>query len=435
MKKIGLLLFVLIHMASVVFTQQRIQTLSNDGAWCWFSAPGAIYRHNGANEIVTGWITSDGTLQSAILNLENGEKQIQTVTPQMDKDDHANPAFVELDNKEVLMMYSKHYDQKVRVNRLTPNEGVLNFSPTVTHDIFDAEELKRYPNKRVTYANPAVLSKEKGRLYCFGRWTGFKPNMAWSDDDGHTFSKSKVFISNEIFKNTNRPYVRYCSDGQSKIHIVFTDGHPRDEATNSVYYAYYEKGAFWKADGTKICDMKDIPFEPKDATVVYKATKEKGRAWVYDIAVDKKDRPVILYARYPEETEHLYHYTAFDGAKWIDNQICNAGKWFPQTPEGKTEPEPHYSAGMTFYPLKPGTIYLSRNVDGIFEIEKRETKDKGQSWDVTPVTQNSEYDNVRPMVPKNMKKGDKTVLLWMVNKKYIHYTNFDTRIDYIIENQ
>ena len=434
MKQLILLIICIFQLSVISAQQQNIKTLINDGAWCWFSAPGAIYRHNAVNnEVITGWITSDGTLQAATLNLDNGNKEVQTVTSKLDKDDHANPAFVELKSKEVLMLYSKHFDQRVRDNHLLANSKTLNFGKTIEHDIFDKEELKRYPNKRVTYANPAVLSKEKGRLYCFGRWTGFKPNIAWSDDDGQTFTKSKVFISDKVFSTTNRPYVRYYCDGKSKIHIVFTDGHPRDEKTNSVYYACYEKGAFWRADGTKIGDMEHIPFEPKDATVVYKANEKTGRAWVYDISADKKGRPVILYARYPQETQHLYHYAAFDGAKWIDTEICNSGKWFPQTPEGKTEPEPHYSAGMTFNPLHPGTIYLSREVNGIFEIEKRVTQNRGVSWDVTPITKNSKYDNVRPIVPKNMTKKDRPVVMWMVNRKYVHYTNYDTRIDYWID--
>ncbi len=415
--------------------QSNIKTLSDDGAWCWFSAPAAIYRHNKvANEVITGWITSDGTLQTALLNLNTGKNEIQTITAQLDKDDHANPAFVELKNKEILMFYSKHYDQKVRVNHLSANSKTLNFGKTIEHDIYDEDELKRYPYKRVTYANPAVLSAEKGRLYCFGRWTGFKPNIAWSDDNGQSFTKSKVFISNKKFSNTNRPYVRYYSDSKSKVHLVFTDGHPRDEASNSIYYACYEKGAFWKADGTKICDMKDIPFEPMDATIIYKANAKDGRAWVYDIAADKKGRPVVLYTRYPKETEHLYHYAAYDGDKWIDTEICHSGKWFPQTPEGKKEPEPHYSAGMTFNPYEPGTIYLSREVNGVFEIEKRVTQNNGITWDITPITQNSKYDNVRPVVPKNMMKKDKPVVMWMVNRKYVYYTNFDTRIDYWVDN-
>ncbi|WP_167610818.1 BNR-4 repeat-containing protein [Maribellus sediminis] len=428
-------IIVLVLFFSAAGAQNNIQTLSDDGAWCWFSGPRAIYTHNGNSAIVTGWITKNGSLQSGILNYKTGEIQTQTITPELEKDDHANPAFVELANKDVLLFCAKHYDHKVRVNRLEAEAVSKGFGETVEHDIYDEEELKNYPYKRVTYANPVALSEENNRIYCFGRWTGYKPNITWSDDNGESFLKSKVFITNIPYDGNNRPYVCYFSDGKSKIHILFTDGHPRNEPLNSVYYACYEKGAFWKADGTKICDMKDIPFEPKDASVVYQATEENGRAWIYDIAQDKKGRPVVLYARYPEETQHLYHYAIYDGKTWVDNEICNSGKWFPQTQEGKTEPEPHYSAGMSFNPLNPEIIYLSRNVNGTFEIEKRETKNMGKSWKVTPITQNSEYDNVRPVVPKNMKKGDVPVVLWMVNKKYIHYTNFDTKIDYFVDKK
>ena len=36
------------------------------------------------------------------------------------------------------------------------------------------------------------LTEENNRIYCFGRWTGFKPNMTWSDDQGKTFSKKTI---------------------------------------------------------------------------------------------------------------------------------------------------------------------------------------------------------------------------------------------------
>ncbi len=438
MKKVSLIMSLMMGILlsfNFVEAQNKPETLSEDAAWCWFSGPRAIYRHNGNAEIVTGWITKDGTLQAALLNYKEGASQVQTIAPQLEKDDHANPAFAELADKDVLLFCAKHYDHKVRVNRLKADASSLEFGETVEHDIYDKEELKRYPYKRVTYANPFALSNENNRIYCFGRWTGFKPNITWSDDDGVSFEKSKVFITNIPFDGNNRPYVCYSSDGKSKIHILFTDGHPRNEPLNSVYYACYENGAFWKVDGTKICDLENIPFEPKDASVVYQATEENGRAWIYDIGSDRKGRPVVLYARYPEETKHLYHYAIFDGKNWIDNEVCNAGKWFPQTPDGKTEPEPHYSAGMSLNPINPNIIYLSREVNGTFEIEKQETRNHGKSWKVTPITQNSEYDNVRPVVPKNMKKGDVPVVLWMVNKKYIHYTNYDTEIDYFVDKK
>ncbi|MCU4157736.1 BNR-4 repeat-containing protein [Carboxylicivirga sp. A043] len=413
--------------------EKEIKTLTSDGAWCWFSSPRAIYRHNGKPEIVTGWITKDGALEAGLLNLKNKTSQTQTITPKLEKDDHANPAFTELSDKDVLMVYTKHYDHKVRINRLSVDETKLNFSETKEHDIYDEAELKKYPYKRVTYANPFMLSKENNRIYCFGRWTGYKPNITWSDDAGESFVKSKVFITNIPYDGNNRPYVLYYSDGKSKIHILFTDGHPRNEPTNSVYYACYEKGAFWRADATKICDMNNIPFEPKDATVIYQADEENGRAWIYDIGTNKRGHPVVLYARYPYESSHLYHYAVYNGQKWIDNQICDAGGWFPQTPEGKKEPEPHYSAGMSLNPVKTNTVYLSRKINGVFEIEKRTTHDNGLTWDIEAITENSEFDNVRPVVPKNMKRRDTPVVLWMTNKKYIHYTNYETQINYLID--
>ena len=88
---------------------------------------------------------------------------------------------------------------------------------------------------------------------------------------------------------------------------------------------------------------------------------------------------------------------------------------------------------MILHSLNPGIVYLSRQKNNRFEIEKFETLDGGKSWKVTPVTQNSVYDQVRPYVPRNQYNRSKTVVLWMENKKYIHYTDYDTAIKYFIE--
>lgn len=425
-----LILLLIAGQGHTLFSQ--VKTLSNDGAWCWFSGPSAIYMHNNADEIITGWVTSDGSIETAILNLKTEEKNFQNVSPQLEIDDHDNPSFTELNNGEILMSYTKHSDNVVRIHHMNPEDK--RFGPMQGVNVNNEAMLKLYPRKGVTYANPIQLTEENNRLFIFGRWTGFKPNMMWGNDFGRSFEDAKVFITNYPFKAGNRPYVRYYSDGKSKIHIVFTDGHPRNEPVNSVYYACYEKGAFWKVDGTKICDLTEIPFEPKDATIVYKAAEELGRAWVYDIAADKEGQPVILYARYPTEQDHIYHYTRYDGKRWTDYKICHSGKWFPQTQEGKHEREPHYSAGMTIHPLKTNAIYLSREINGVFEIEKRLTKDNGKTWEITAITRNSKYDNVRPVFPRNMQPGDIPVLLWMKNEKYIHYTNYKTAINYFIDN-
>ena len=154
--------------------------------------------------------------------------------------------------------------------------------------------LEKFPRETYTYANPFYLENED-KLFVFGRWIGYKPNLIISADKGKTWIEQHIVISTFPFDPGNRPYVNYYSDGKSKIHLVFTDGHPHVEPLNSVYYCYYESGAFWKADGTKICDLSGLPFSVNDASLVYRATEEEGRAWIADIVV-KDNVPIILYS-------------------------------------------------------------------------------------------------------------------------------------------
>ena len=413
-------------------TQNQAKTIDKAGAWCWFSDPRAIYLHGEKPGVLTGWVKADGTIEAALIDPKTKAVQTETLYDQLEIDDHDNPAFLQLPNGNYMAFYAKHVKKYLYYHHSSPIEDRL-FQEVVPYDPISKEELKTYPRGGVTYTNPFVLTEENNRIYVFGRWTGFKPNIMWSDDNGKTFSKGKVFIAEEGFDPGNRPYLKYSSDGRSKIHIVFTDGHPRNEPTNSVYYTYYENGAFWRADGSQVCTIDQIPFKPTEATLVYKANKETGRAWVYDVHMDKKGDPTILYARYPTEEEHLYHYAKYDGKKWHDHHIVNSGKWFPQTKNGKKEREPHYSAGLVLHPLNPNVVYLSREVNGVFEIEKWTAKKNGEKWKSEPITQNSTFDNVRPYVPRNMKKGDPTMILWMENEKYIHYTDYQSNIKFLVE--
>ncbi|TRX57643.1 hypothetical protein FNH22_16030 [Fulvivirga sp. M361] len=435
-KCIVLLLFLSFLLSPVVLPAQQLSLapsdFTKDGAWCWFSDPRAVYLHGSQPSVVSGWVKEDGTIEAGILNLSNKTISTLSLYDQLEKDDHDNPAFLPLAGDKVMAFYTKHVKKYVYYQSITVSETESTVTDPITFDPISEEELKKFPLKQVTYANPFQLKAENDRIYCFGRWTGYKPNVMWSDDNGASFTKSRVFIASKNWDPQNRPYVKYHSDGQSKIHIVFTDGHPRREKTNSVYYAYYEKGSFWKADGTLICALKDAPFAPDQATVVYKATEASGRAWVHDIALNDQGDPVILYARYPTEEDHQYYYANYYKDKWVDSKICDAGKWFPQTPEGQYEREPHYSGGLTLNPVDPNELFVSREISGVFEIVKYVTRNDGKSWEQTPITKNSTYDNVRPYIPRNMKKNDPLVLLWMQNEKYIHYTDFKSSIRYLI---
>ena len=410
--------------------QSKIQYLTNDGAWCWFSDPRAVYVDN---RIYTGWVKSDGTIEAAILDLDSGKINFSELYFKLEKDDHDNPAFTVTKSGDIIAMYTRHSKKDLFINRLKDYQNNNEYTNAQLIHPMSQEELVKFPREHVTYANPYCLKKENNRIYCFGRWTGFKPNMMWSDDDGISWSKSKVFITNYPFDKNNRPYVKYYSDGKSKIHIVFTDGHPGIEPTNSVYYACYEDGAFYKANGQQICSIDNIPFEPKDASAVYTSNESEGRAWIADIAQDEYGNPVILYTKSPTETNHEYWYTRYTKNGWESMKMCNSGEWFPQTQKGKKEREPHYFGGLTLHPDNINVVYLSRQINGVFEIERWETKNKGETWQKEAITKNSTIDNVRPYIPRGQPKTSPEVVLWMENQKYIHYTNYKTSIKYWIK--
>ena len=114
----------------------------------------------------------------------------------------------------------------------------------------------------------------------------------------------------------------------------------------------------------------------------------------------------------------------------MDTEFTPGGSWFPQTPAGQTEPEPHYSGGMAIDHANPSAVYISRPIDDVFEIEKWSTPDKGTTWRPQPVTVRSDAPNVRPVVPRGY-RGPQDHVLWM-RGGYTHYTNYRTGIEILL---
>lgn len=425
-------LFITIFISHQLVGQSKIGYLTDDGAWCWFSDPRAIMVEA---YVIAGWVKANGTIES--VKFDTNSKSIKTseLYYKLENDDHDNPAFILTGKDEILSMYTRHSKKELFINVLKDYKMDSAYTNVQFIHPISKEELAKFPKESITYANPIRLKLENDKIYCFGRWTGYKPNIMWTNNGGDSWSKSKVFITNFPFDNNNRPYVKYFSDEESKIHIVFTDGHPRNEPTNSVYYAYYENDAFYRADEQQICTMNTIPFEPKNASVVYTSNEIEGRAWIADIGQDEQGNPVILYTKSPNTNNHEYWYARYTNTGWINKKICNSGKWFPQTPIGKKEREPHYFGGMSIHPDNCNILYLSRQINGIFEIERWETTDKGDSWSHEAITKNSSYDNVRPYIPRRLRKESHEIVLWMENQKYIHYTDYKTSIKYFIREK
>jgi len=390
---------------------------TTDGGWCWFSNPRAVSR---GGRTYTGWVTADGSIQAAELDHASGRVTTVNLHERYQRDDHDNPSFVFLPDGRLMVFYSQHGGGK--------HPNVIQSRTTVRPGDFTewAPEVALALNEKagLTYSNPHLLSAENNTLYLFWRGGGFKPNMSKSTDGGKTWAAPKIVFSRAGIPPGNRPYAQYASNGKDRIHLLFTDGHPRNETSNSVYYACYRAGAFFKADGTRICGENELPIRPEQADCVYDATRTGVRAWVWDVAFDKNDRPVVAYTRLPEETDHRYHYARWDGRQWLDTELCAGGKWFPQTKPGKKESEPHYSSGLSLDHTDPSVVYVSRPVNGVREIERGVTADGGKSWKFEAVTSNSKFDNIRPITVRGHAPDGPTVLWLNLHGGYVHYTDY-----------
>jgi len=278
-----------------------------------------------------------------------------------------------------------------------------------------------------TYTNPVRLSAEGGRIYLFWRGIDNKPNYAWSDDNGETWDKGGIFILPERVYQMRRPYVKISSNGVNRIHFAFTDGHPRNEPDNSIYYMYYENGEVFKANGEKIGDLGD-EISPRMTDCVYDAVLSKEKSWIWDIAEDEEGKPVIVYTKFPDDSNHIYCYATWEGTNWENTDLVNSGKWFPETADGQREREPNYSGGIILDHENPDEIYLSVKRDSVFEIEKWTRADNGKSWRISNVTKGSSKDNIRPFTVRGAAEDNPLQLLWMCNTQYVHYTDFQASI-------
>lgn len=402
--------------STISSAQLAHHTVAGDGAWCWFADPRAAWVDG---KLWAGHVTSEGDIAVTELDPRTSSSRQSVLAAKFEKDDHDNPSFLPLPDGRTLIFYSKHTGSEIVMHETrqfgkwgVPRSLKLNQSlPGPGRDTY-------------TYPNPSFLSDSQ-TVFLTWRGMDWKPTYSLSPNAGKSWSPGRIMFAARGATSSNRPYLKAVSDGRKRVHFFVTDGHPRNEARNSIYHFYFENNRFYRMDGTLIATPETLPVRPEDADVVYDGVSSDVRAWIWDATIDQKGRPYAVYSRLPEEAKHQYHYAFWNGHRWVDRKAADAGGWFPETPQGTTEREPHYSGGIAIDPEDPRMIYVSRPVDGHHEIEARFTLDEGLSWAVHPITVSSLFNNVRPYVPR----GGSRLLLWMRNEPgYIHYTQFGSKL-------
>lgn len=376
--------------------------LATDGGWCWFADPRAVYHAGFHHRTYMGYISSRGDITVASFDHDTQASAATVIGPQFQQDDHASPAIRVRPDGRIQAFWSAHGGPHMYTRVSKNPEDVTSWGETRTVGL--STEASTF-----TYPNPLSLPAEGNRLYMFWRAHDRSPTYSTSDDGGTTWAGAHSLID----VPDQRPYVKYASDGSSRIDIAFTEGNP-GSYDNGIHYAAYRDGALWHADGTKIASLADAPITPDQADQVYDPASGNGRAWVWDVADDSAGRPVIVYSTILSATDRQYRYARWDGEKWSDHEVVPAGPTF-------VHGDSDYSGGIVIDRHDPSAVYLSRDVDGVHEIERWRTPDGGASWTGEPVSADPSGDNVRPVVPRGEPAGGGIPVVWM-HGRYDGYT-------------
>jgi hypothetical protein len=388
-----------------------------DGAWSWFQDPRAIHLVGARNRTYIGYVTSVGDVDVVSQDAGTALLTHTTLHAGLQADDHASPGLAVLPDRRIVVFYSKHGGTQMLYRISVHGEDITAFGPehslptnTGTRGVY-------------CYGNPVYLAAEH-RLYLFFRGGDSRPAMTWTHDYLHWSHAVDVVIPDHQPAYT-RPYVKYTSNGVDTIRFAFTDGHPREVRTNSLYSMTYEAGVLSAPDGTplSVLDSTDtgaahtviagVPHKgamhtdwlrPSAADpagnggLVYNGAASTGPAWVESIAHASNGAPAIVYATYGNLADAKYRYARWNGTGWTKSLIVGAGGSIDTDPN-----EPQYSGGADLDHNDPATVYLSRETSpgsADWEVARWHTADGGATWGVpTAITQHSPVKNIRPVAP------------------------------------
>jgi PKD repeat protein len=396
--------------ATFSWTVAPDQTLG-DGAWSWFADPRAIF-DEGRNRTYVGWVARDGDIKVSAFDHSLLTRTTALVAPDVEADDHANPALQVLADGRLRVYYSAHGGTQMwyRTSLLPGDISAWEPVRSLTHNSIGT--------RGYTYPNPIYLAGEHA-TYLFWRGGNYNPTFSVLADGDDTWSPPRTLVS----VPNRRPYVKFDSNGSDTIAFAFTNDHPREGADVDIYYAEYRDGVLRKADGTPIGTLES-PITPAVADKVYDSTRPE-KSWVHDVALDSAARPVIVFARFPSLDDHRYMYVRWTGTEWTEpSEITPAGGSF--NPQANEE---YYSGGITLDHEDPSTVYLSRQINGVFEVETWTTPDGGASWsEPRAVTAGSDTKNVRPVSPRGLTAfGTDLSVIWM-RGAYNSYIDYRTSI-------
>jgi hypothetical protein len=374
------------------------------GAWCWFQDPRAVQVGGPLGRTYAGWIAWNGDITVGSFNPVLG-RNLTHVVGHWIHDDHASPVLVVEPSRRLTVFWAVHNGRTVNYRTTARPLDIRSWGPV--------HRLGHNPPQSlgITYPNPVMVPAERDKLFMFWRGPDWGTDYLTRTESGHWSAPRELIVP----QSGQRPYLKVAGNGYDRIGLAYNDAHPGQTASN-LYFMEYRGGSLWTASGRRIGRLGAAPLTPSAGQLVYDGRATGIPSWVWDVAFDSGQHPVIVYATFPSTSNHAYWYARFDGHRWTSHFLTDAGGSI-----SPTTPELYYSGGIALDHSDPSTLYLSRRQGRWFRLERWSTRDGGRSWHHQVVAR-ATGDQVRPVVPRGAGGGPVSVM-WMSGHygAYIHY--------------
>ena len=423
--------------------------VANEGAWCWFADPRALHYENAAgtiNATYFGYIDVHGNIMATQYDWCTNRKTDVLVRSYFQPDDHNNPTFIVLPDERVMIFYTRHTDEAKIWYRISRKPGDITAL---------GEEKYLSTANNTTYPSPFILSDDPTHIYLCWRGINWHPTIARLTMPDENDNCAFDFGPKQIVQSTGaRPYAKYQSNGKDKIYLAYTTGHPDNEMPDWLYFNVIDinhgSGPILRdIEGNQLSVIASGPhnvnkqssYATAHPTAIVDNTSSI-RNWVWQVALDKDENPVIAYPHIDDaKTTHVYWYARWTGSEWRRTWVQYGGHAFHKN---WNQTERCYSGGMALDPDNTSDLYLSipttggeYNLNGVYEIWKYTISDAGEVAGKVQITKNSAKNNSRPYVIPGSKNSPMRLgwmngdyYYWMVNKSYPLGYPTDLRCDY-----
>lgn len=402
-----------------------VNTLTEEGAWCWFADPRAMHYQNEQGTInctYIGYIDVHGSIKATqIDHLTNSRTEV-LIRSRFQPDDHNNPTFLVLPDDRIMIFYSRHTDEPCFYYRVSREPGDITTL---------GKEMRLETDHNTTYPSPFILSDDPEHIYLCWRGIGWHPTIGRltlpDEEDRMLFDRGPHQIVRSMKGAPGvRPYARYATNGKDRIFLAYTTTHPDNQSENWIYLNRIDIHSYELSDitGNILSQIGNSPLHEVDVTSQYREQHPYAvvdstpvRNWIWELVLDQEEHPVIAMVGINESKDsHDYFHVRWNGSRWAKTFLSNAGGHFHQSPDI----EKCYSGGMTIDKDDPQAIYGSVPVKGkygeIYELARFTVSRNDGECSAEQLTYDSPQNNIRPYAIAGLKTTES--LVWMQGDYY-----------------